>query len=70
MKNALKFCNNQDIKIKTAYHEIDEKLVVHIIDKGRGIRQEEKTKLFQLFGVLERTEDSNEEGIGMGLLIC
>ena len=27
-------------------------------------------KLFTLFGKLQRTEDSNPDGIGMGLTIC
>ena len=45
-------------------------LVVHVIDEGKGICEEEKSKLFKLFGRLERTADLNNEGMGMGLNIC
>ena len=45
-------------------------LYVHVVDLGKGIRQEEMSKLFKLFGKVERTEDINQDGIGMGLTIC
>ena len=45
-------------------------LKVHIVDTGRGIRQEDMNKLFTMFGKLKRTAKVNSEGIGMGLMIC
>ena len=41
-----------------------------VSDTGKGIRLDEMKKLFTLFGKIERTEDSNPDGIGMGLTIC
>ena len=46
VKNALKFCAHQDIKIKVAYDTIGQKMVVHVVDQGRGISKDEKDKLF------------------------
>ena len=43
---------------------------MHVCDTGKGIKQEEMHKLFTLFGKMERTEDLNPDGIGMGLTIC
>ena len=42
----------------------------HVIDSGKGIREDEMGQLFQKFGKLLRTADTNSEGIGMGLMIC
>ena len=41
-----------------------------VSDTGKGIERDEMKKLFTLFGKIERTEDSNPDGIGMGLTIC
>ena len=69
-KNALKFTHKGHIQIKAAYDYYEELLQVKIIDSGKGIKFDEMKKLFTLFGKIERTEDSNTEGIGMGLTIC
>jgi two-component system sensor histidine kinase BarA len=34
-----------------------------------GIKREDKSKLFKLFGFVESTEDMNTRGIGLGLVI-
>ena len=70
IKNAIKFSPRKDICIKAAYHPSEQMLTVHVVDQGKGIRQDEMSKLFKLFGKFERTEDINQEGIGMGLKIC
>jgi signal transduction histidine kinase len=44
------------------------KLIVK--DTGIGIKNEEKRKLFTLFGKLETTAKINTSGIGLGLNIC
>ena len=43
---------------------------VQVSDTGKGIQAEEMPKLFQLFGKLKRTAEINDDGIGLGLLIC
>ena len=40
-------------------------------DTGIGIKEEDKGKLFRLFGKLEQyNQEINSTGIGMGLTIC
>ena len=70
MKNALKFTQLGEITIFMAYDEAKQQLRVHVVDTGRGIKAEDKAKLFTLFGKLRRTAEINSEGIGMGLMIC
>ena len=53
-----------------AYDEIEELLCVHIHDTGKGISNADMPKLFSMFGKLRRTADQNNEGNGMGLMIC
>ena len=72
VKNALKFCrnNNSYIKIVSAYDKEDEMLKVHIVDNGKGIKHKDIKKLFKMFGKLRRTAKINNDGIGLGLMIC
>ena len=53
-----------------AYDDDNEMLKVHVVDTGKGIREEDMEKLFKMFGKLKRTAKVNSEGIGMGLMIC
>ena len=52
------------------YDEYEQMLKVMVIDDGRGIKAEDIGKLFCMFGKLRRTAEINNEGIGMGLMIC
>ena len=70
MKNALKFTQKGLIKIVASYDADREMPKVHVIDNGVGIRSEDMNKLFSMFGKLRRTAEMNDEGIGMGLMIC
>jgi signal transduction histidine kinase len=70
VKNALKFCKRGQIRIVLTFDEAQNMLKVHIVDSGKGIVQEDMTKLFSLFGKLQRTAEINSEGIGLGLMIC
>ena len=45
-------------------------LEFQVIDTGIGIKEEDKSKLFKLFGFLETTKQLNTKGIGLGLHIC
>ena len=42
----------------------------HVIDNGKGIQKKDMKKLFRMFGKLRRTAEINNEGIGLGLMIC
>lgn len=44
-------------------------IIVSVIDSGVGISQENRTKLFKLFGWLHTVEQSATQGIGLGLAI-
>ena len=69
VKNALKFTQRGNVTVFMGYDEQSEMLKANIVDTGKGISEEEKPKLFTLFGKLKRTADMNNEGIGMGLMI-
>ena len=45
-------------------------LRVTVKDTGVGIKEEDKSKLFKLFGFLEETQNINTSGIGLGLVIA
>jgi two-component system, sensor histidine kinase and response regulator len=70
IKNALKFTISGRIKILLAFDPEAEMLKVKIADSGKGIKTEEMTRLFSMFGKLKRTASLNSDGIGMGLMIC
>jgi K+-sensing histidine kinase KdpD len=39
-------------------------------DSGIGIKDDDKDKLFKIFGKLDNSESVNPSGIGLGLTIC
>ena len=43
---------------------------MHVADTGKGISAKEMDSLFNMFGKLKRTANQNNDGIGMGLMIC
>jgi signal transduction histidine kinase len=45
-------------------------LKVSVKDNGIGIKEEDISKLFKLFGFLDSTSQMNTNGIGLGLYIC
>ena len=70
VKNSLKFTSHGTVRILMAYDKDESMLHGHVVDTGKGIREDEICKLFSLFGKLQRTSQMNSEGIGMGLMIC
>ena len=44
--------------------------MIKVVDTGLGIKDEDKPKLFKLFGFLTNTQEVNCDGIGLGLYIC
>ena len=69
VKNAKKFTPDGKIEICAAYDYHKQCLYVHVKDTGKGIAEEDLQKLFTRFGKLQRTAQSNSEGIGLGLNI-
>ena len=69
-KNALKFTFKGEIKIKATYDIESQLLIVHVEDTGKGISTADQELLFKAFGKIERHDQINREGVGMGLVIC
>ena len=77
VNNALKFTPREgEIKIKIEkIKDIGNKIThikISVTDSGIGVKDEDKPKLFKLFGMLKERGDKkvNTEGIGLGLVIC
>ena len=51
------------------FNKLEKFIKVDVIDTGVGIKEEDKHKLFHLFGFIEETEVVNTHGIGMDLTI-
>jgi len=68
--NALKFTFKGSITIGVQKDpEDDKKIQFSITDTGIGIKEEDKGKLFKMFGKLEDNESINTQGVGLGLTI-
>jgi len=69
--NALKFTQKGGIKIQVQPSSTrPEYLEFRVIDTGIGIKDEDKFKLFRMFGKLEQANTRvNHEGVGLGLTI-
>lgn len=69
--NALKFTEKGFVRIEVEIVEtnLDHFLKVSIIDSGIGIKEQDKHKLFKLFGFVKDTTNLNANGIGLGLMI-
>eukprot|EP00347_Sterkiella_histriomuscorum_P016734 403352055 len=70
LQNSLKFTFQGYIKVSVNFNEENQTLLVGVQDTGIGIKQEERSQLFTLFGKLESTAQINTSGIGLGLSIC
>jgi K+-sensing histidine kinase KdpD len=46
-----------------------QELKLRVIDTGTGIKEEDLSKLFKMFGFLDTTKTLNTQGIGLGLHI-
>jgi len=69
VNNALKFTKQGGITIKTTNKYNDDYILVSVIDTGKGIAEENLSKLFQKFHQVESAEDNEEGGTGLGLAI-
>ena len=69
--NALKFTEKGTVKIQVSTFKKDEDsyLKIEVIDSGIGIKEEDKDKLFRLFGFVQDSKQMNTSGIGLGLVI-
>ena len=72
--NALKFTKNGSVTILAEIETQDnlqKYLKISVTDTGIGIKQEDKAKLFKLFGFIDsQNKQINKNGIGLGLVIA
>ena len=67
--NALKFTTKGSVTIKAEVLEKEEGLILQlsVTDTGIGIKDEDKDKLFSMFGYIKDSQQMNIHGIGLGL---
>ncbi len=67
--NAIKFSHEgKTIKIET--EKQDQRIFIKVIDEGVGISDEDKDKLFKIGFNTSQVGTANEEGTGLGLILC
>jgi len=69
ISNAIKFSNLEG-EIQVSIDEKDELIVVSVEDHGRGIKEEDQGKLLHVDTHFSTFGTKNEEGSGLGLLLC
>ena len=47
-----------------------QRIRIAVIDSGIGIKHEDFSKLFKVFGKITQTDEANPQGIGLGLTVC
>jgi len=75
LSNSLKFTPSGGsififCRIDEATESSGPSVSVSVQDTGIGIKKEDQSKLFKLFGYLDTTKELNTQGIGLGLHIC
>lgn len=69
LSNAMKFSNIGG-EVQVVIEEKDDQVIVHVIDHGRGIKKEDQSKLLHTDTHFTTFGTKNEEGSGLGLLLC
>ena len=68
LDNAVKFARRKEVRVDVSAREVDNRyLEVRVRDDGRGIRPQDRDKVFQDFTQLEESFTGNITGIGLGL---
>lgn len=65
--NAIKYCENNPIKILVALHKNDKEAVLSFTDNGVGIKKSELNFVFDKFYRVPRENKKDIEGFGIGL---
>jgi len=69
ISNAIKFSyDNSEVEVEIV--EEPERIIIHVKDHGAGISEEDQKKLFQAESHFTSYGTDNEEGSGLGLLLC
>jgi len=69
INNAIKF-TPEGGQIEVSAKEADGQILISVSDTGIGISQEETQNLFRLDSKVKRKGTNNEDGSGLGLILC
>ena len=69
LSNAIKFSNSGDV-IKVSVKQKDDFALISVKDSGCGISPEDQGRLFHTATHFSKYGTNNEEGSGLGLLLC
>jgi len=67
--NAIKFTFHGGVDI-CIEKDPEEYIKISVSDTGIGIKEDQKKKLFKVYGKFEETQDVSRNGAGLGLTIC
>ena len=67
--NALKFTFEGSVTIEVAQCIEEDHIQISVIDTGVGIAEEDRDRLFNIYGKLEDKEAVNRYGVGLGLTV-
>lgn len=69
LMNAIKFSYEEGIITIDTRYEFEE-IIITVIDKGVGMSKEDSDKIFSKRQTVSKSGTSNEEGTGLGLMLC
>lgn len=70
VSNALKFTFKGSILLEIKPDDMNDSMIwVSVTDTGIGIKNEDRSRLFQTFGKLDQSQNINAQGVGLGLSI-
>ncbi|MGY5356012.1 hybrid sensor histidine kinase/response regulator transcription factor [Wenyingzhuangia sp. IMCC45467] len=68
--NALKFTEKEDGKVEVVLNTKDpNNIYLSVVDNGKGISQNDKKRIFDLFYQTQAVDKSNRKGFGIGLYL-
>jgi len=69
INNAIKF-TPEGGQIEVSAKEVDGQILISVSDTGIGISEEETQNLFRIDSKIKRKGTNNEDGSGLGLILC
>lgn len=69
LSNAIKF-SPANTKVQLALEQRDGKVRFEVRDHGRGVPEEMRQSIFDRFTQVERSDEADKKGAGLGLSIC
>jgi PAS domain S-box-containing protein len=70
IKNSLNACSPQTGKVEISANDSPSEIEISVKDNGKGIRDEDKDKIFRKFYQVDTSSIRESGGTGLGLVIC